>query len=65
VREAGTADPVRDAVCFHCQQCAEKYLEALQQELGLFIPKIHDLERLLAALLPHHGSLKGLRLLCT
>ena len=27
----------------------------------MFIPKIHDLERLWAALLPHHGSLKGLR----
>ena len=26
VREAGTADPVRDAIGFHCQQCAEKYL---------------------------------------
>jgi len=31
--EAAEASPVNDAVCFHCQQCAEKYLKALLQEL--------------------------------
>ena len=24
--------PVHDGVCFHCQQCAEKYLKALMEE---------------------------------
>ena len=53
--------PVRDVVCFHGQQCAEKYLKALMEELGLVIPKTHDLERLLADLLPNHPSLKSVR----
>jgi HEPN domain-containing protein len=50
-----------DNVCFHCQQCAEKYLKALMEEAGLPIPRIHDLERLRALLLPIHASLSGLR----
>src|SRR5579871_1713250 len=50
--------PLHDVVCFHCQQCAEKYLKALLEELGLTIPKTHDLEQLLIRLLPHHASLR-------
>jgi HEPN domain-containing protein len=42
-------------------QCAEKYLKAFLQELGLAIPKIHNLEQLLADLFPHDGSLKALK----
>ena len=53
--------PLHDGVCFHCQQAAEKYLKALLQELGLHIPKTHDLEDLLDLLLSHHGTLKALR----
>lgn len=26
--ELATLEPATDAVCFHCQQCAEKYLKA-------------------------------------
>jgi hypothetical protein len=37
----------RDIVCFHLQQCVEKYLKGRLEEAGLAIPKIHDLERLL------------------
>ena len=48
-------------VCFHCQQCAEKYLKALTEELGLAVPKIHYLDQLLTALLPHHPTLRPLR----
>ncbi|MBX7209781.1 MAG: HEPN domain-containing protein [Verrucomicrobiaceae bacterium] len=44
--------PLRDAVCFHCQQSAEKYLKARMEEAGLRIPKTHDLEDLLALLVP-------------
>ncbi len=32
-----------DAVCFHCQQCAEKYLKALLVSCGIAFPKTHDL----------------------
>jgi HEPN domain-containing protein len=59
--EAATTDPVREAVCFHCQQAAEKYLKALLQELRLPVPRIHDLDRLLLALLTHDATLRPLR----
>lgn len=39
--------PVYDAVCFHAQQCAEKYLKAYLQEHDRDIPKIHKLLDLL------------------
>jgi HEPN domain-containing protein len=48
-------------VCFHGQQCAEKYLKGLLEELGLAIPKTHDLEQLQNRLLPHHPALRSLR----
>jgi HEPN domain-containing protein len=53
--------PVHDGVCFHCQQCAEKYLKGLLEELGLPVPKTHDLDVLLSALLPHHPVLRSVR----
>jgi len=40
-----------DAVCFHAQQCVEKYLKALLVALGTGFRKIHDIGEL-AALLP-------------
>ncbi|SRR6266545_6275408 len=46
-RELGARKPpLRDLVCFHCQQAAEKYLKALLQELGAVVPKTHELEEL-------------------
>jgi HEPN domain-containing protein len=39
--------PNYDAVCFHCQQCAEKYLKAVLQENEQHIPKIHNLIELM------------------
>ncbi len=39
--------PVYDAVCFHAQQCAEKYLKAYMQEHDQNTPKIHKLLDLL------------------
>ena len=44
--------PNYDAVCFHAQQCAEKYLKARMIEGRLPMPRIHDLEALLNLLLP-------------
>ena len=35
--------PNYDAVCFHAQQTAEKYLKAYLQESGGVIPRIHNL----------------------
>lgn len=52
--------PVHDARCFHCQQAAEKYLKALLEELGLKIPRTHNLEDLMSLLLQHHPSLRSL-----
>ena len=61
VQTSRGAEPFHDQVCFHCQQAAEKYLKALMEELSLHIPKIHDLEDLLAALVSHHPTLRSLR----
>jgi HEPN domain-containing protein len=36
-------NPNFDAVCFHAQQCAEKYLKARLIEAGIRFPKTHDL----------------------
>src|SRR5438552_14120898 len=44
--------PIWDAVCFHCQQSAEKYLKARIHEAGMTVPKTHDLEALLDEILP-------------
>ncbi len=49
-----------DTVCFHAQQCAEKYLIALLDWKQLEVPKTHDL-RLLLQSLPTQLSL-GLNL---
>jgi HEPN domain-containing protein len=40
--------PNFDAVCFHTQQAAEKYMKAVLQENGMPIPRIHSLADLLA-----------------
>jgi HEPN domain-containing protein len=52
---------VHDGVCFHCQQCAEKYLKGLMEELGLSVPKTHFLDALLTALKVYHPTLRRLR----
>lgn len=50
--------PNYDAVCFHAQQCAEKYLKAAMVENGLRVPRIHDLEALLNLLSSLHPELQ-------
>lgn len=42
----------RDIVCFHLQQCVEKYLKARLVEAGISFPRTHDLEKLLDLALP-------------
>lgn len=53
--------PNYDAVCFHTQQCAEKYLKAVLQENDIRIPKIHFLLELLAMILKFDGSYEFLK----
>jgi HEPN domain-containing protein len=47
-----TEHPNYDAVCFHAQQCAEKYLKAFLQEADVSFAKTHDLADLLGSALP-------------
>ena len=53
--------PNYDAVCFHAQQCAEKYFKAVLQENDKRIPKIHFLLELLAMILKFDGSYEFLK----
>jgi HEPN domain-containing protein len=46
-RESQAPSPVWDAICFHAQQCAEKYLKALLEEHRIAFTKTHDLVVLL------------------
>ncbi len=39
--------PSYDGICFHAQQCAEKYLKARLVEAGAASAKVHDLPLLL------------------
>ena len=45
-------NPVRDAICFHAQQCIEKYLKAWLQEANIPFPRTHDLKDLLTLIAP-------------
>lgn len=51
-RGSAADHPNFDAICFHAQQCAEKYLKAMLQERMIRFAKTHDLEVLLNALAP-------------
>lgn len=53
--------PNYDAACFHAEQCAEKYLKAVLQELGIDPPRTHNLIHLLELLLPSVPTLELLR----
>ena len=58
-REAAVVEsPNYDAVSFHSQQCAEKYLKAVMVENGVRVPRIHDLEALLNLLASRHPELQ-------
>jgi HEPN domain-containing protein len=53
--------PNYDGVCFHCQQCAEKYLKARLQEDRVVFAKTHNLLVLLDLLLPSYQTWNVLR----
>jgi HEPN domain-containing protein/predicted nucleotidyltransferase len=43
-----TGDDLNDEVCYHAQQCAEKYFKAYLQERGVRSGKTHELDKLLS-----------------
>jgi HEPN domain-containing protein len=54
-------NPNYDAVCFHSQQCAEKYLKARLQQADVSFGKTHDLIALLNLVLSLEASWEDLR----
>jgi HEPN domain-containing protein len=54
-------NPNYDAVCFHIQQCAEKYLKALLQDVGVRSGKTHSLIVLLNLIVAKKPVLESLR----
>lgn len=53
--------PEPDAVAFHSQQAAEKYLKAYLVQLGIEPPRTHDLIMLFDLIAPRDESLDFLR----
>ena len=53
--------PLSGVVCFHAQQCAEKYLKACLQEDKLPVPKTHNLATLLDLLVAKLPLLSSMR----
>ena len=49
VKHAGANRPL-DGVCFHAQQCAEKYLKALLTWQKVAFPRTHEIEELISRL---------------
>ncbi len=56
-----TQNPNYDGICFHAQQCAEKYLKARLCEAGGTFGKIHDLVALLDQILEDEPAWEGFR----
>jgi HEPN domain-containing protein len=56
----GIEEPVYDAICFHAQQCAEKYPKAWLVEQDADFPKTHDLEALAKLCMPSLPELDSL-----
>jgi HEPN domain-containing protein len=54
--------PTYDSVCFHAQQCIEKYLKARLIEAGIYFPRIHDLGQLLNLITPVEPLWESFRL---
>ena len=48
----GSSNPIYDGICFHAQQCIEKYLKAWLQEANMSFTSTHDLKELLDLIVP-------------
>lgn len=57
----GREAPITDAVCFHSQQCAEKYLKAFLQEHRVRFERRHELMVLLDICIPMDEDFESLR----
>jgi HEPN domain-containing protein len=57
-------DAAHDGVCFHCQQCAEKYLKSLLEDKVAAVPRTHDLVDLLQLLVTHYANMPPLARAC-
>jgi len=53
--------PSFDGICFHSQQCAEKYLKAVLSQHGVTFGKTHDLVLLLEQAVPFYPKWELLR----
>ncbi len=53
--------PNYDSACFHAQQCVEKSLKAVLEELGKPVRKLHDLTMLMEAALDRFPLWKRMR----
>ena len=61
-REVAVADrPNYDGICFHAQQCIEKYLKAVLCEANITFGKTHDLVALLDTTLEINPSWESMR----
>ena len=56
-----SAPDMEDQVCFHAQQCVEKYLKAWLQEANLRVPRTHNLNVLLRLIVPMHPEWRAWR----
>ena len=54
--------PVVDTACFHCQQCAEKYVKAYLEEHEIDFPRNHNLMQILDLCLQLDDEFETLRL---
>lgn len=61
IREFNAIPIIGDAVCFHAQQCIEKYMKAVLQENEVRFGKIHDLDVLLKNCVKFIPELEGHR----
>ena len=52
--------PLSGVACFHCQQCAEKYLKAFLQENEIEFPRQHSLIPLMELCMTVDKSFEGL-----
>ncbi|MBI4789566.1 MAG: HEPN domain-containing protein [Chloroflexi bacterium] len=53
--------PNYDALCFHAQQCVEKYLKAVLVDQNISFKPIHDLEVLLNLITPTQPEFEFMR----
>lgn len=54
--------PIVDTACFHCQQCAEKYIKAYLEEHDIDFPRSHNLMQILDLCIRLDEEFESLRL---